>query len=556
MIVSFDQFVKQAGGKISDVKTVEPQVTPTQEQPGYLSRVGNELSGSLKGFQKTTERGAELMQEGKPIQGAVMSGLGAAGGVVRAAFSPLTAALEPVITAGLEKSGVLEKEKVQQGLVALDEWSKAHPDAAENLKNIIEVAGAKGATSIVSATRPVVENIAATTARAVKTGTQTVSPVVRGAVDITKTVTGGATRIPSRIATNVATKQAEMSAIKALPSQTAQLAARDGIDVTDIKDILKIPKSVKPQAKELAKTVSQFAKRETDVDPIEIVGKPIVAKLKQFESLRGKIGGKLGDVAENLPVVTTKELAPSIITRLKNVPGLSGLTVSKNGTLDFSKTTLASAMTKADRKAIQNAFITAVKGDKGSQKHKFRQELFEILGGKKKSLANITDTQEKALNAIRAGLSDVLESKNATYKSFSNQYRKVIQPLSEMRKTMKAIPEATEDVLDMSAGLLARRLTSTSISQGKIRTILGTLDKATKTKGNLLETTESLQKLYNILGRYYDISPKTGFQGQVKAGIEGTQGVGGMIADVLKKTAGQTPEVRQKALEKFLNEIL
>lgn len=179
MIVSFDQFVKQAGGKPADVKTVEPQISPTQEQPDYLSRFGTELKGAFGGLQKTTERGAELMQEGKPIQGAVMSGLGAAGGAARAAFSPLTAALEPVITAGLEKSGVLEKEKVQQGLVALDEWSKAHPDAAENLKNIIEVAAFKGAGVIAGKLKPIVGGSITKTKQAVKTGIQTTTSAVK-----------------------------------------------------------------------------------------------------------------------------------------------------------------------------------------------------------------------------------------------------------------------------------------------------------------------------------------------------------------------------------------
>lgn len=161
--ISAEEFENKYG-----VVTTQPKKDAT-----FLSRLGGELSGAIKGFQKTTERGAELMQEGKPIQGAVMSGLGAAGGAIRTAFSPITATLTPVIQAGLEKSGVLEKESVQKGLIALDDWAKAHPDAAENLKNIIEIAGAKGVGVIAGKAKPVVGGAIKETKQVVKKGIQT-----------------------------------------------------------------------------------------------------------------------------------------------------------------------------------------------------------------------------------------------------------------------------------------------------------------------------------------------------------------------------------------------
>lgn len=546
-IISFDQFLKQSGGTAKDVKTVTPQVPP--QESGYLSRVGGELKGAFAGLQKTTERGAELMQEGKPIQGVVMSGLGTAGGFIRGAFSPLTAAIAPIIQKGLESSGVLENEAVQQKIASLDEWAKAHPDAAENLKNIVEIGGTLIGSKGVTELKPIIE-------RGGKTIIEGGEKALKGVSDTTGMIGGGIARIPSKIATNVAEKQAVEASIKTLPTKIAQTAVRDGIDIIDVKDVYKIPLKVKPQAKELVNTVIKFAKRETDIDPIEMVGKPIVAKLKKFDSLRGKIGQKLGVVAEKLGNTTSQELTPAILGQIRKVPGLLGILINKKGVLDFSNTTLNLAENATDRKAIQSIFSQAVKNGSGMSKHKMRQSLFEILGGKKKSLANITDTQEKAFDAVRKGLSDVLETKNATYKSLSAQYRSVIQPLKDMRKMMRSLPEATEDILDMSAGLLARRLTSTSLSQGQVKVILRNLDKATKIKGNLLETTENLQKLYNILGRYYDIAPKTGFQGQVKAGLESVGGVGEAVIGAVRSVAGETVAVRQKALENILREVL
>lgn len=178
--------------------------------------------------------------------------------------------------------------------------------------------------------------------------------------------------------------------------------------------------------------------------------------------------------------------------------------------MDFKNTTLATSLTKSDRNAIQKVFTSAIKDSTGKQKHLLRQELFEILGGKKKALTNITDTQEKAFDAIRKGLSDVLEMKNPQYKALSNEYRKIIQPLSEMRRFMKSLPDATEDILDMKAGLLARRLTSNAQSNPQIRQMLRNLDKATG--GKTADSVEAMQDLYNILDKYYNIAGKTGFK--------------------------------------------
>lgn len=533
---------------------------PIAEIPDYLSRVGTELKGAYQGLQKTTERGAELMGEGDIAQGAVMSALGAPAAVVRAAFSPITAAISPFIEKGLKASGITESKRVQDTLAGLDTWAKAHPDAAENLKNFFEtgstIVGARGATAIAPAVERGIKTGAEITTGAIKTGIESVAPLATGVADVTKMAVGGASRIPGRIATNVAEKQAQVATIKSLPTEIARKAAQNGIDPIDVKKMYAIPQTAKPKVKELADNIVKFAKGESDVDPIEIVGKPIIERAKRLEKLRGTVGQKLGAVAEKLGNVSSTEAIPPIANALRAVPGLKGIKISTSGKIDFTDTVLATAETASDRKAIQNIFTQAVQSSTGKQKHLLRQELFEILGGKKRAQVQLTGTQEQAYEAIRKGLSNVLDSKDATYKTLSSQYRKVIEPLSEIRKKLRAVPGVTEDVLDMSAGLLARRLTSTSITQGELRTILKKLDDVTKIKGKTLESTEALQDVYNVLGKYYDIAPKTGFQGQVKAGMEGATGLVDMATGALRSVAGETSAVRQKALEDLLREIL
>lgn len=530
---------------------------PKQEQD-YLSRVGSELGSSFKGLQETTTRGAELVQEGKPIQGAVMSGLGAAGGFIRGAASPLTAAITPIVQDALKSSGITDNKIFQDVVTGVDSWAKANPDLAKNAQNVTEIVttllGAKGVTSAI----PIVKGGVKSGVEGLTSGITQIaeSPIVRGVENITKSAVDTVSRIPARITTNIVEKQALNQSISELPSKVAQTAVRDGLDIVDVKSLYKISEVVKPQAKELVDTVKRFAAGDKSVDPIEVVGRPVVARLKELDSLKGTIGQKLGVVAESLGTVTTKEVYPVVFANLKKVPGLNGLTVDAKGVLNFKNTVLATSATAADRAAIQRIFTDAIKGGTGKQKHLLRQELFEVLGGKKKAGVQLTDTQAKAFEAIRKGLADVLDAKNPEYKALNMEFAKVVQPLTDMRNAMKAVPGATEDVLDMSAGLLARRLTSTSLSQGQIRTILGALDNATAVKGSLLDTTEAMQNLYNVLGKYYDLAPATGFQGQVKNAVTSGGGILDRITKALGSVAGESPAVRQKALEDILAEIL
>jgi len=423
--------------------------------------------------------------------------------------------------------------------------------ATKAAKPALNVAKA-GAEAAVDATAGAARAVANTASGAVK--------VAKGAKDLA-VVTGEAiSRIPSKVATNVAEKTAVRESIKALPTKIAQTAAQDGIDIPDIKTVYSFadaPAKQKRVARELVETAQKFAKGETATDPIEVVGRPIVDRIKTLDSGRQKVGQELGQVAETLGEVTTKEVASPVFNSLKSVPGLTGLKIDKKGILDFSDTVLSTSLTKGDRTAIQKVFMEAVKKGSGKQKHLLRQELFEVLGGKKKNLgATITDTQEKAFEAIRKGLSDVLETKNARYKTLSNQYRKIVEPLKDMRKLMKTIPDVNEDILDMKAGLLARRLTSAAQSNPQVRSILRAMDAATGKKGMTTFNVENLQDLYNILDRYYDIAGKTGFKGQIKDSVKTPSGFFDFVSKVTGSVAGETVAVRQKAIEKIFEEVL
>ncbi len=183
--------------------------------------------------------------------------------------------------------------------------------------------------------------------------------------------------------------------------------------------------------------------------------------------------------------------------------------------------------------------------------------MFEILGGKKKSLTNITDTQEKAYEAIRKGLSDVLETKDKSYKVLSNEYRKTIQPLQDIRKFMKSVAGADEDILDMSAGLLARRLTSNAASNPQLRQILRNLDNATKVKGKTSLSIENLQDFYNVIEKYYpEVTGKTSLKGQFEGALENVGGIGDLVTKVGEKVIGKSDAVKRKVLKDAIMDAL
>jgi hypothetical protein len=136
----------------------------------------------------------------------------------------------------------------------------------------------------------------------------------------------------------------------------------------------------------------------------------------------------------------------------------------------------------------------------------------------------------------------------------SREYRDVVAPLSDMRKFFKNIPDATEDILEMNAGLLARRLTSNTISGVQVKNILKSLDEVLK--GKYAISTEKMQDIYNVLSRYFDISAPTGFRGQIEQAITSRDTLFGKALEKGTELIGQTPEVRQKAIENLLKEIL
>lgn len=498
-------------------------------------------------------------------------GIGA-GGVAQGLGDVVTGAVKTVLPQGGEdivKSGIgavakpiVESDFVQNIMSkydSLDENQKRDVDALLGVGSLAsELVGGslakKPLTSTIKKSTELASKAVTGAGELAMNVTKPVANVVGNVIDTTKLAGQGAMRIPERIATNIAEKKATQQAINSLPSTYAKKAVQDGIDIRDINTLYSIPKEQKQVVSKLVKHVQDFEAGKAKTDPMELVGKPIVNRLKTLQSRQAIVGKKLGEVSKQLGNVTEQDTFPTVYNSLKSTRGLEGLRLAEDGSLDFSNTVLATAETASDRNAIQSIFDDAVKAGTGEQKHLLRQELRESLGGKKRGGVQLTGTQENAYEAIRKGLSDVLDSKNPAYKAINQQYAKLANPVSELTKLLKVGNETSDDVLNLSAGVLARRLTSASTGNAKIRQLLQLVDKATKVKGKTLTSTETLQNVINVLGRYYDIAPRTGFKNLTQEAVSG--GVKDFVSGAVTDIAGRTDAVRKKALEEVFKDLL
>ena len=454
--------------------------------------------------------------------------------------------------------GKLGIQALQQGGAIYADFKRQNPDMADRVEALGNILSAVPGIKIASKVPDVLETgvkVAGKTADAVVDTTKAVAKTTGDVASTIKTATAPITNIPSNIKTNVAQKVADVAEIKALPTKTAQEAVQSGINIKDARVLPKLVTS--PKAKELLTAVKNLANGVEGADPVAVVGNLTTQAFKDLTAKAKTVGSQLGEVAKNIGDVDPTGVQDAILNRLKKVTGLEGLKF-ENGTLDFGDTTLANFPESVS--AITNTFnttlSTAQKASNGSKLHMFRQGLFEDLGGKKKSLANLSATDENAINAIRGGIADAIETASPDYKKLSMAYAKLTEPLSKLKKALRAAdPNITEADMDLAGGLLSRRVTSLAASNPQIRTLLKAVGEATGNKA-LMEEIMNTQDFYNILNRYYDIAPETGFQKLSQNAAANADSMFSATVQGVKNLAGKTDAVRQKALEKFLEELI
>lgn len=361
--------------------------------------------------------------------------------------------------------------------------------------------------------------------------------------------------VPGKAKINLAETAAEQKAFKALP-EPAKKAVSGGILARDAEIILKATPKEKSIYRKMVDRAKKFAENRNAPDPAEIAGNEFRKRIDAVEKIRKQAGKEMGEAAAKLSSVQVKNVNESVVVRLKKVIGLEDIELNEKGVLDFSDTTLSGSGNKAARKSIQKSFDD-LQGKSPSGLHRFRQELFESLGGKKKGGVVLVETEERAINAMRQGMADSLDAASEGYKAANKKFAQIADSTNKANKFFKNLTGADDDILDMSASVLARRLTGRAVSGPQIKQLIRDLEEIAQKEGVKFDVSVvDTQNFYNAISRYYDITADTSFAGQVglgtgrlppgkKAGLLQLVGKAAEFAQV-------TPATQQKAIEELL----
>jgi len=354
-------------------------------------------------------------------------------------------------------------------------------------------------------------------------------------------------------------KADEKALVEGLPSQKARTAVRDGVAFDDITTFENIPKENKSAYKELVDESYKFAaKDKTATDPAELIGAPIMKKLNEAEAVRKTIGKEQAKIASSQGRVKAETLKFNVLRSLQETPGLEGVAFI-NGKLDFTNTNIGSNISKNVQKDLQEYFNEAIGNTSGKRINLFREELREVLGSKKGSRAPLTETEDKAIEAMRRGMANTLSPE---YRAINLRYAKAANAISDFDKKFRLLDKEgifDEDLLNMKAGNFARRMQSAASSGIDMKQLLRNLDTVTGTKG---VSAEKMQEVYLVLDKYLQLEKGGTLSGRVDSGIVSAAGnltptglVGKGLAK-LNEFGSITEGVTQKALKDYLDEIL
>lgn len=546
------------------------QLPGRQQSPGFLDKVGSAVSeryGNIKNeltsnqVTSPTNLQASGMEKVLRVAGQaagavgdiIGAGIGSAASTVNemtggAAGEASKAGASYILNTDLGKQGL---NFAQQGMEKYSEWKQANPNAAKDLEAVVNIASiipiGKGAGVTLSG----VEDVAKATTKGLTTAAKTVveAPIVSGTGEVLKSAGRTLKTIPENIATNVGEMQAKEAVINSFPSTAGQNAIRKGVDIADATTLQNAIKT--PEAKTLIETIKNYAAGNKSVSPFEVVGKPIVNRLKTLDTQVKSYATQLDSVAKDLKGVSLTDVS-KIDTAVMD--GLNKLQVGiKKGGLDFVGSSLEGIGSSG--KIVDNVFKRLQEARDAFDLHNLKKYIdANVSYGKR--VEGLDAGAERLLKTWRKAIDDTLDTQFIEYNKVNTELAKRISPLEDLKSILKNTDGLDTDLLSEKAGIIARRITSAAASNPEIKQVLRNLDQFTSTTGKTLGKIENLQDLYNTLNKYYDIAPKTGFQNLVKEGVNVGGGLTEQVIDKVKGFAGSTNATRQKALENYLDELL
>lgn len=516
------------------------------------SRLGQTVgAGTIAGYKTLTEGGnlGENYQEASKLY--EQSGKTLGGTLFGKAIEPATSveqlAGDVIQTGALLVPGTSILGGAATGGAILGGQAMSEEKSLEDVSKMTALGAAGG--GLISGAIVGAEKFAGPTAKLVSKAAGNIKPVVTGTGEVIKAAGRTLKSIPENVAVNVGELQAKEAAIKAIASKAGQNAVRKGVDIADATTLQKAIQT--PEAKNLIQTIKNYAAGDKAVSPFEIVGKPIVNRLKTLDTQVKDFAKQLDSVAQDLKGISVGDV--SNIDK-SVIEGLKKLQVSiKKGGLDFSGSSLEGVGNSG--KIVENVFKRLQTAADAFDLHNLKKYIDSNVSYGKR-VEGLDAGAERLLKTWRKAIDDTLDTQFIDYNKVNTELAKRISPLEDLKGILKNADGLDDDLLSQKAGIIARRITSAAASNPEIKQILRNLDSFTSGKGKTLGKIENLQDLYNVLNKYYDIAPKTGFQNLVKEGVNSPIGIVDQATEAVKDFAGTTNAVRQKALEDYLTELL
>lgn len=552
-----NRFVREAGDEAVKVRNV-PFL-------GKLAPVGS--SGD---FGKDVK---DVVGTGLQIGSTIVGG-GAAGGAAKTGLRTLA------------KEGLKEGVKIGAATGASYEGGRALSDDADALQ-ILErtlvgglgggvIGGAvgvaspilsRGAASVgrgvqrtVQGGKEVAENVV-NRARGIRNplpGTEREPGIISGIVENVRTTANKAKGALERSKINVQAQREAREAFESLAPES-QNAIRKGLLPRDVELIKTGNQSERGIFKRIVDAAEDYeTNRGTANRPSVILGEEYRKRITGLNSALNDATTLLDDTVTGLGNVSMpkEQTINSVLERMSNAPGLNGLNIDERGLLDFTNTTLSGSNSATARKEIQRIFNDVVKrADNPERLHLYRKELFEDLGGKTKSGIKLTATEEKAVNAMRQGMADTIETVAPAYKQANERVAKLLDMQKQIRQRFGDVAQGNEDIFDLKSSILLRRLTSNTKTGQEIAGLLRDLETLLGSDYGITFDTNLLriQEFLNLLDRYYDIAPDTSLLGIERTALPGSKSeILQKMIDIVGENFKATDETAKQAIRELL----
>jgi len=360
-------------------------------------------------------------------------------------------------------------------------------------------------------------------------------------VETTGRLRGAVSGIAERININAEARRTAREAFEQmLPDEKD--AVRLGLRPKDVQLIKSAVPEERESFRELLKA-AQIFEAEGAARPEAVIGEPILSTVR---SLDDELQKSFNRLTETIAPFGDQELVgvrEKIIKRMAEKSGLRGVKLNERGSLDFSDTALSGAGRSAERQAVLSEFNDAVNRN-ALQAHRFRQELFEELGGKSRSGIKTTATADGAIQGIRQGLADALEEISPNYRAANEEVAKLIDLKDSLRSKFGEVSKGNEDLFSINAGILARRLTSNAKSGQELAMLLREVERELLERGvEVGVSITRLQEFMNLLTRHFDIAGDTSLLGILRTPSISDIPTG--TTDAVMKAIGKVLEVAE-----------